>query len=361
MAPRPFILIVDDEPEILEMYRDVLAQLPSHPEIHTATSGARAIAMLESVAYAVFLCDLRMPAMDGLQVLAIVRRKFPHLRTVILTGMTGLADEHYRARAYAMGVDLFIEKPHREEEIRQLKDCVESLLDSELQHPGGFRGVQEKSLVDIIQLECLCRNSAVLRIRSENGEGRIWFQDGEIIDAQATNLSGAEAFRRILSWKTGNFEMAPAEPDRPRTILESYQGLLLESAQANDEAQGRTPEAAAAGDAAAQAAQARQLCRFPGVEFGLVVARGSTQPADLWALESAQPAVQWLTQTLSLFQALGEELRVGELRRIEGLTMQHRILMAQGGRHEFAAAFDRRMPVDQQREILKRIMNQWDS
>lgn len=358
MAPRPFILIVDDEPEILEMYRDVLAQLPSHPEIHTASSGARAIAMLESVAYAVFLCDLKMPAMDGLQVLAIVRRKFPHLRTVILTG---LADEQYRARAYAMGVDLFIEKPHSEEEIRRLKDCVESLLDSELQHPGGFRGVQEKSLVDIIQLECLCRNSAVLRIHSENGEGRIWFQDGEIIDAEAPNLSGAEAFRRILSWKTGNFEMAPAEPARPRAILESYQGLLLESAQANDEAQGRAPEAAEAGDAVAPAAQARQLCRFPGVEFGLVVARGSTQPADLWALESAQPAVQWLAQTLAQFQALGEELRVGELRRVEGLTMQHRILMVQGGRHEFAAAFDKRMPVDQQRATLKRIMTQWDS
>lgn len=358
MAPRPFILIVDDEPEILEMYRDVLAQLPSRPEIHTANSGARAIAMLESVAYAVFLCDLKMPTMDGLQVLAIVRRKFPHLRTVILTG---LVDSQYRARAYAMGVDLYIEKPHSEEEIRRLKDCIESLLDSELQHPGGFRGVQEKSLVDLIQLECLCRNSTVLRIHSENGEGRIWFLDGEIVDAEAPNLSGAEAFRRILSWKTGNFEMAPAEPDRPRAILDSYQGLLLESAQANDEAQARRPETEEAGDTAAQAAQARQLCRFPGVEFGLVVASGSTQPADLWAIESAQPAAQWLAQTLSEFQALGEEMRVGELRHLEGLTMQHRIWLARGSRHDFAAAFDKRLPPDPQRETLKRIMTQWDS
>ena len=45
-----------------------------------------------------------MPRMDGLQVLSIVRRRHPELRTVVLSG---LEDEEYRSRAYALGVDLF--------------------------------------------------------------------------------------------------------------------------------------------------------------------------------------------------------------------------------------------------------------
>ena len=66
------------------MYREILKQLPSKPEIQTATSGARAIALLEDEPYRMLITDLKMPRMDGLQVISIVRRKFPNLRTVVL-------------------------------------------------------------------------------------------------------------------------------------------------------------------------------------------------------------------------------------------------------------------------------------
>src|SRR5215831_6822772 len=98
------ILLLDDDPELLELYRDMLGQLASHPEIATATTAARAMAMLESEPIRLFICDLRMPKMDGLQVLSIVRRKYPQLRTVALTSV---GDEQFRSRVYALGVDLF--------------------------------------------------------------------------------------------------------------------------------------------------------------------------------------------------------------------------------------------------------------
>ncbi len=40
--------------------------------------------MLEAEPYTLLVCDLNMPKMDGLQVLSIVRRKFPDLRTIVL-------------------------------------------------------------------------------------------------------------------------------------------------------------------------------------------------------------------------------------------------------------------------------------
>src|SRR5512136_2249128 len=115
MEPRHRILLVDDEPDLLGMYQDILTQLPSQPEIHTATSGTRALAMLESEPYRLLVCDLKMPKMDGLQVLSVVRRKYPELRTVVLTSVV---DEQFRSRVYALGVDLFWHKPATEQETK---------------------------------------------------------------------------------------------------------------------------------------------------------------------------------------------------------------------------------------------------
>src|SRR5271154_1217018 len=198
---RPKILLVDDDEDLLDLYKEILAQLPSRPEIFTSSAGARAIAMMEAEPFTLLVCDLNMPKMDGLQVLSIVRRKFPEVRTVVLTSVQ---DEQFRSRVYGLGVDLFWQKPSSGEEIKQFLECLESLLGREAQ--SGFRGVQSKSLVDIIQLECLSQNSTVLKITNGPLTGRIWILGGELIDATTDELGGEAAFRRILSWKAGNFE-----------------------------------------------------------------------------------------------------------------------------------------------------------
>ena len=121
MAAKQRILILDDETDILEIYQEILTRLPNQPEIVTTDSGAQAIALIESQPFNLMLLDLRMPHMDGFQVLAIVRRKFPSLRVVV---MTGSDDEQFRARAYAMGIDLFFEKPKTGKEIINFVDAI---------------------------------------------------------------------------------------------------------------------------------------------------------------------------------------------------------------------------------------------
>src|SRR5687768_13635606 len=159
MPSRQKVLLLDDDADVLELYREILGRLASQPEIHTAPSGARALALLESEPFNLLISDLNMPKMDGLQVLSIVRRKFPQLRTVVLTSVM---EEQFRARAYAIGVDLFLQKPSTSQEISMFLDCIESLLG--MQESAGFRGVQSKSLVDIIQMECLSHSSSVMKI-----------------------------------------------------------------------------------------------------------------------------------------------------------------------------------------------------
>src|SRR5579863_1982271 len=316
---RPKVLLVDDDKDLLEMYREILSQLPSRPEIFTATSGPRAIAMLEAEPFTLLVTDLNMPKMDGLQVLSIVRRRFPDLRTVVLTSVL---DEQFRSRVYSLGVDLFWQKPASGEEIKQFLDCLESLLGREAQ--GGFRGVHSKSLVDIIQLECLSQTSIILKITNGPLSGRIWVGGGEVIDAETDELKGVDAFRRILSWKAGNFESLPADSARTRTIFNSYQGLLLETAQAQDEA--NVPHGATANTE--PHSPLTPLVHFPGVEFVVVTKLEEEAGYEARGLSTAQPVADWTRQTMERFNNLSETLQAGPLLELEAVGPQTKVAIA---------------------------------
>jgi CheY-like chemotaxis protein len=353
MDIRHRILLVDDEPDLLDMYQQILKQLPSQPEIHTASSGARALAMLEAEPYRLLICDLKMPKVDGLQVLSIVRRKYPELRTVVLTGVV---DEQFRSRVYALGVDLFWNKPGTEQEIKMFLECLESLLGRESEN--GFRGVQSKSLMDIIQLECISQSSSVLRITNSQLTGKVWIQDGELIDAEADDLRGEEAFQRILSWKTGTFEMLPVEPNRPRTIFKSYNALLLESAQALDESRA---EPSAAGAQPARLKPLTNLAHVEGIEFVLAMRPGEERPEVARGLENPERMAKWARQSLERFRGLGDRLHAGPLEQIQGRGPQRHVTLACQGDTEFCVGWTHSMSADRIREMVKKVLALWAS
>ena len=103
-------------------------------------------------------------------------------------------------------------------------------------------------------------------------------------------MTGEAAFREILSWRSGNFEILPADPGRARAIHISYQGLLLDSAQALDESKGPAPgtEPEAAGQTPGGApAGLAALGRFEGVGFVLAIPPDDKAPVDSWSLENS--------------------------------------------------------------------------
>jgi len=352
MGTRHKLLLLDDDVDLLDMYRQLLSQLPSQPEIYTASSGPRAMAMLEAERFRLLICDLKMPKMDGLQVLSIVRRKHPELRTVALTSV---ADEQFRSRAYALGVDLFWYKPATEQEIKMFLECLESLLGRE--SDNGFRGVQSKSLVDIIQLECISQSSSTLRITNGGHTGKIWIQDGEVIDAEAGDLVGEPAFQRILSWRAGGFESLPAEPSRERTILKSYNGLLLETAQAIDEKRAVNGE----GTTPPVSSTVPQLSQIEGIEFVLAMKPGQEGPPMARGLENPQRMAEWSRQTFDRFRALSDRIHAGPLEQFEGTGPQRNISLTTHGDTEFCLGWKHSMTVEEVREMTKKILTLWAS
>ncbi|MBI1840831.1 MAG: response regulator [Verrucomicrobia bacterium] len=184
------VLIVDDDEEFLSLYQKLLAQhVTVAGGVLTANSGQRALGLLESEQIGLMIVDLNLPRMDGLQVISIVRRKHPQTRLVVLTS---LHDEQFRARAYALGVDQYWLKPETDHETGLFLEAMEALMRRDAQI--GFRGVQNKSLADIIQIECLAQSTSVLRITHGVVEGRLWLVRGDLVDAETQELKGEEAF-----------------------------------------------------------------------------------------------------------------------------------------------------------------------
>ena len=360
MSGQPKILLVDDDQDFLNLYQEMLGKhLSSVPEVRTAASGARALSLLESEPFNLLVVDLQMPKMDGLQVLSIARRKYPFLRLVVLTG---IRDEQFRTRAYAMGVDQYWIKPETDQEMGLLLESVESLLSREAQ--GGFRGVQSKSLVDIIQLECLSQSSATLKINNGIVEGKIWILNGEVVDAETGDQKAEAAFERILSWKTGSFEILPGDASRARAIFTSYQGLLLNTAQALDEAASQKIIVTETGEAAPMVNSPNFLAavsQLPGVEFVLAMEGSKGKKHEFWGVNNPEPVANWTSETLEAFNDLGDLLQVGQLQQVAGTGPQRKIVLASEPKGRLCVGFQTGLSPDELRETMKNIVLKWVS
>ena len=108
------VLCVDDEPSILSALRRVLRA--EDCQVLQAGSGAEALALLAEHPVDVVLSDMRMPGMDGAQLLAQVHQRWPDTARVLLTGY---ADMNATVAAINEGqIYRYIHKPWDETELR---------------------------------------------------------------------------------------------------------------------------------------------------------------------------------------------------------------------------------------------------
>jgi hypothetical protein len=100
----------------------------------------------------------------------------------------------------------------------------------------GFRAeLDGLDLPTIVQMICGRRVRLVLRVRSRDREGLLYFDDGCLVHAVAPGCVGEAAIHAMLGWESG--EMAPVERPWPqaRSIEGSAEHLLLRAAHLQDE------------------------------------------------------------------------------------------------------------------------------
>jgi two-component system, OmpR family, phosphate regulon sensor histidine kinase PhoR len=107
------ILVVDDERDIREASERILSRIGF--QLITAKRGEEALQIFEETRPAIVLLDLKMPGMDGMEVLKLLRERDPSLLVIVITGY---ATVETAIEAMKQGAYDFISKPFEPEQLR---------------------------------------------------------------------------------------------------------------------------------------------------------------------------------------------------------------------------------------------------
>ncbi len=113
------ILVIDDERPILNMFGMLLEFYGFRPL--TAEGGAEGLAIFEKERPKAVFVDVKMPGMDGLEVLQRIKALDPDTEVILITGH---GDKELARRAYSLNADDFINKPFQQE---SLDDAIQRL------------------------------------------------------------------------------------------------------------------------------------------------------------------------------------------------------------------------------------------
>ena len=128
---RANILIVDDRPDKLLVYRTLLEEL--NQNLYSASSGDEALRQVLEREFALILLDVNMPGLDGLETASLIRsrRKSAHTPIILVTADYG--DELRMTKAYSLGAVDYIASPVVPEILRaKVKVFVELFLLADL-------------------------------------------------------------------------------------------------------------------------------------------------------------------------------------------------------------------------------------
>ena len=180
-SDKPRILIADDEQSMREWMR-LLFQRDGF-EVLTAPDGMSAREMIAREYVDVVLTDIRMPRLDGVQLMQEVRAIAPDAIVMMMTAHWSRDSAEWR-EAQALGAAALFEKPFRDVNLVTMQ--VRQLLESRrLRHENavlrqttaehGFAGIIGRSTVmlEVFKLvETVCRTNSTVLISGESGTGK---------------------------------------------------------------------------------------------------------------------------------------------------------------------------------------------
>src|SRR5205809_456859 len=105
---QPRVLVIDDDPALLQALPETLRLRMSGVTVDTADSAAAALDRISARDYDAIVTDIKMPGMDGLALLAEIRGRRPDTPTLLITGH---GEDDLGVRALRGGAYDLIQKP----------------------------------------------------------------------------------------------------------------------------------------------------------------------------------------------------------------------------------------------------------
>ncbi len=220
------VLIVDDEETLTWSMAKSLSKDRDKYEVMVANDGKEALALLKGNKIDLVVTDIRMPDINGLDLLLRVKKEYPQTKVII---MTAYGSSEIRREANRRGSLYYVEKPF---EISEIRKIIIDLLDRKRGFQGKVIGLH---LTDIIQMNCLGRLTTALAVSQNEERGTIYMNQGEIVHAECGDKKGTDAFYTILGWQEGEFVSNTDVEPPAQTIYQSWEHLLIEAMRRKDD------------------------------------------------------------------------------------------------------------------------------
>lgn len=120
MGEKKRILVIDDESIVRISCKKILS--PEGFDVELASDGYEAIELIKKQTYDIIITDLKMPKMDGLEVLEWIKKNSPSSKVIVITGFS---TPEIAEKAIATGATRYLEKPFTPE---TLLSAVQSVI-----------------------------------------------------------------------------------------------------------------------------------------------------------------------------------------------------------------------------------------
>ena len=232
------VLLVEDNPMVLEMLRQALAPLCN---VCTASDSADALLRAIEEPPDLLVCDYTMPGMNGRQLLEKLRSRANTAKLPIIL-MANKSDISDRLKLLQDQVDDFIEKPfYTREATTRIKRVIDKIALEKMAREAPGEGVLRGSLaqmnvMDLLQSLEMGHKNCELTLTNGSDKCQMYFSDGQINHAVYGAVQGDEAVYKVLAWNGGNFQLDFNGRSDKQTCTRSTQGLLMEGLRLLDEA-----------------------------------------------------------------------------------------------------------------------------
>ena len=221
------VLLVDDDTEMLHALKEGFKRYQESFAVLLAEDGLQALEVLKQNIISLVVTDLKMPNMDGFELLAHIMQHYPDIPVIIITGYSTPEMEQLAREGGAVG---YIAKPFL---IENLARQILTILRKESEG-GTLHNISSGMFLQLIEME---QKTCTIRLEEKAGgkKGILFFRDGELLDARINNMQGESAAHKIFSWDAVNLSIQNGCALKENKIQSDLQPLILEAMRRKDE------------------------------------------------------------------------------------------------------------------------------
>jgi CheY-like chemotaxis protein len=221
------VLLVDDDREMLLALKEGFGRYAESMSVLLAGDGLEALEILKHQPISLVVTDLKMPRMDGFELLAAIMGSYPDIPVIIITGFSTPDMERLARQGGAVG---FIAKPFL---IEDLARQILTMLRRETEG-GTLHNVSSGMFLQLIEME---QKTCTIRLEEKTAgqKGALFFVEGVLFDARVGNLQGEPAAYEIFGWEQVSLSIQNDCSVRENRIQKDLHPLILEAARRKDE------------------------------------------------------------------------------------------------------------------------------